>query len=290
MKETASKVWNTLKRWAKEFGWFVSSKIFLKNFAGMIGTVALFILLTFWWMKCYTHHGESLQVHDYMGMEIGEAKKKAKSRSFTAIVADSVFVVGKQGNLVLEQNPLPFSRVKEKRKIYLTISKSQAELVTLPDLVGGNDDYQQYLRRLKLMQVNGKVKAKRFNSKLEPNTILQVFYNGEDITERLSDKFQVQMGSTVEFIVTERGSDQVQLPDLVCKRYDAVSFILDNYNLNLGSVIEDNTVTNRSSAYVWKQKPAYRVGRRLAIGAQVDVYLTQYRPDGCGVNIEEGGE
>ena len=287
MKETASKAWNTLKRWAKEFGWFISSKIFLKNFAGIIGTVALFLFLTFQWMKCYTHHGESLQVHDYIGMNVDEAMDKAKTRSFSAIVSDSVFVVGKPGNTVLEQNPEPFSRVKEKRKIYLTISKNEADLVTLPDLVGGNDDYQQYLRRLKLMQVNGKIKARRFDSKLEPNTILKVFYNEEDITEKLSEKFQIPMGATVDFIVTERGSDRVQLPDLVCKRYDGVSFVLDNYNLNIGSVIEDNTVTNRGTAYVWKQEPAYRVGRRLQIGAQVDLYLTQYRPDDCG-NIEEG--
>ena len=254
----------------------------------MIGTVALFLFLMFWWMKCYTHHGESLQVHDYIGMSAEEAIEKAKSRTFNAIVADSVFVVGKPGNLVLEQNPAPFSRVKEDRKIYLTISKNEADLVTLPDLVGGNDDYQQYLRRLKLMQVNGKIKARRFDSKLEPNTILEVFFNGEAITERLGDKFQVPMGATIEFIVTERGSDRVQLPDLVCKRYEAVSFILDNYNLNVGSIIEDNTVTNRGTAYVWKQEPAYVVGRRLEIGSQVDIYLTQFLPDGCGDSIMEG--
>ena len=177
MKETVNKVWNTLKRWIKEFGWFISSKIFLKNFAGILGTIALFLFVMFLWMKCYTHHGESLQVHDYIGMESEAAIKKAKSRSFKALVADSVFVVGKPGNIVLEQNPSPFSRVKEKRKIYLTVSKNEAELVSLPDLTGGNDDYQQYVRRLKLMQVNGKIKSRRFNSKLEPNTILQVFYN-----------------------------------------------------------------------------------------------------------------
>ncbi|MEL7021695.1 MAG: PASTA domain-containing protein, partial [Bacteroidota bacterium] len=112
-----------LKRFFKELGLFLSSVFFIKNFAAMMGTIALFLVLTFWWMRCYTKHGESLQVHDYTEMELEEAIAKAASRGFEIVVSDSVFIMDRMPNIVLSQNPKPLSRAKEDRSIYLTITK-----------------------------------------------------------------------------------------------------------------------------------------------------------------------
>ena len=116
MKEILDKVLNKLKAVGKEIWYFVSSQIFLKNFGGIVILLSLLLFFTFWWMRCYTKHGESLQVHDYTSMTLQDAIEKANSRSFEIVVNDSIHRPKMEPNVVLTQSPKPFSRVKENRK------------------------------------------------------------------------------------------------------------------------------------------------------------------------------
>ena len=52
----------------------------------MAATMAGLLLLTFWWLKCYTNHGESVQVPSYVGMGFRQAKRNAQSRNFAGLV------------------------------------------------------------------------------------------------------------------------------------------------------------------------------------------------------------
>ncbi|MEO1518417.1 MAG: PASTA domain-containing protein [Bacteroidota bacterium] len=286
MKPFLKKAGDKIKHWAKETYYFLSSKIFLKNFGGITGLVVGIVVLTSWWMKYYTHHGESLQVHDYIGLSLEEASQKAKDLKLQLVATDSQYIVGKPAFEILEQDPAPLSRVKENRKIYVRLTRAIPPLVTLPDIKGGNDDFNQYRRKLALIDVNAKITNRKFSNKLEPNTILEVLFEGNDITEQLAEGFEVPKGSTLDFVVTERGGGQVPIPELVCKRYDAAIFLVGNFNLNVGSVIHDATVTDKYTAYIWKQRPAYNSNRSLRVGEQVDIYLTQYKPDGCPAQSE----
>ncbi len=279
-----------LKKWWREVYLFLFSFYFLKHLVGMVAFLLILLFCTSWWMRCYTNHGESLQVHDYIGLELDDAARKAKSRSFSIVVADSVFIIGKAPNQVIEQDPKPLSRVKENRKIYLTVTKAEADLVPLPDIYSSNDDYQTYRSKLRKLNVKVEIIGREFRSRMEENTILEVVFEGDTITELLEEVYRVPKGSTVGVIVTEKGGGSVPLPDLVCQKYDAARFVIGNYNLNIGSVVKDATVTDLSTAYVWKQSPRYRPEGSLRIGEQVDIFLTQHRPDRCGgseFNIED---
>ncbi len=286
MNGTFAKMWDKLKDFFRETGRFLSSKIFLKNFAGVLVFTVVILLLTSWWLRCYTNHGESLQVHDYIDLPLEDAIKKAESRSFSIVVNDSLYLVGKAPNLVIKQNPKPLSRVKENRKIYLTITASQGDPVTLPNLAGGNDAFDQYKKKLKRVSVAAKITGRRFNNKLAENTILEVIHEGDTITNQLDDGYKVYPGSLVGFIVSERGGGSVSIPNLVCQKYDAARFLVGNYNLNIGSVIQDQTITNRETAFVWKQRPSFDEDGAMRVGEQIDIYLTQYRPDNCPKEIE----
>lgn len=281
IKNILNKTGNGIKKVSMEIFWFLSSKVFLKSFFILIGLFAAILFLTSWWMKCYTNHGESLQVHDYLGLSLEEAQYKAKGRSFKIVVSDSQYIVGKPAYEILEQNPKPLSRVKEDRKIYVRINRAIAPEVKLPGIRSGNDDFNQYRRKLSILDIDAKIIDRKFSNKLEPNTILKVIYEGEDITEKLRDGFSVPKGKTLEFVVTERGGGRVPVPQLICKKYDAGVFLIGNFNLNVGSVIEDATVTDKYTAYIWKQRPQNGGGRTLRVGEQVDIYLTQYPPDNC---------
>ena len=206
MKEKLNQWWTKAKTkgraGAKEVWYFISSAFFLRNFAGMVATLLLFLALIFWWLKCYTNHGESLQVPHYTGLKLEEVIRKADDRNLRIQVMDSTWIEGMQPGLVLEQNPLPFARVKENRTIYLKITKQDPEDVILPSLVGSYD-YDQYANRLSRKGLKATVRERVFDNKLEPNTILHFFFGDEKITETMvNDGYKVPQGSVLEFVIT----------------------------------------------------------------------------------------
>ena len=289
MKERLDKIKVWSKKAGKELYYFVSSGIFLRNFGGIVATIAFALMLTFWWIKCYTKHGESLHIHDYVGMDLNDAIEKAGESSFEIVINDSTFIPGQKANIILGQNPKPQSQVKKNRKIYVLVTKKEGELVELPGLRGGNDDYNNYSKKCKRKYIETQVIKEVFSNKLEPNTILEVYYKDKDITSLLNDGYDILKGDTIQCVVTKRGGGSVPVPELVCKKYDAATFLIGNFNLNIGSVISDNTVTDENSAYVWRQVPRYSATGKMRVGEQIDIYLTQYKPRSCtgqGVNIE----
>lgn len=268
------------KNIGREIFLFLSSGIFLKNLAGMIAVIVGVLALSFFWMSSYTHHGESLQVPSYLDLNIEEAIKQANQQNLKIVVNDSIWSADKPAGTILEQSPIPLSKVKEQRTIYLTITKFQAEEKLLPTLAG-NDNYNYYARRLKQLKINLKIRSKQFSNKLEENTILFLYVNDEKVTARdLKDGVKVPQGAMVEAVVTTRGGGRVNVPDLVCKKYSEAEFIVGGSELSI-SVIKDGTVKSLESAYVWKQNPAYSPGKTLGVGATVDVYVTKRPPAEC---------
>ena len=275
---------NNFKEKAQNIGreilYFLTSKQFLKNLVGMLGLLALLLTLSFFWMSSYTNHGASLQVPSFLNMNIDEAIQKAEQKKLKLVVNDSIWSADKAPGIVLEQSPKPLSKVKEKRTIYLTITKFQAEEKLLPTLAG-NDNYNYYQRRLKQLKVNLKIKSKQFSNKLEENTILYLYVDDKKITAKdLKNGIKVPQGAMVEAVVTTRGGGRVNVPNLVCKKYSEAEFIIGGSQLSI-SVIEDKTVKSLDNAYVWKQSPKFSVGKTLGKGEVIDVYVTKRPPAGC---------
>lgn len=268
------------KNTGREIFLFLSSKIFLKNLAGMIALVAGVLALSFFWMSSYTHHGESLQVPSFLNMTIEEAIHQAKQQNLKLYVNDSIWSADKPAGTILEQSPKPLSKVKEKRTIYLTITKFQAEEKLLPTLAG-NDNYNYYARRLKQLKVNLKVRSKQFSNKLEENTILYLYVNDEKITAKdLKKGINVPQGAMIEAVVTTRGGGRVNVPDLVCKKYTEAAFLVEGSKLSV-TVVPDATVKSLDNAYVWKQVPAYSAGKTLSVGSTIEVRVTKRPPAEC---------
>ncbi len=259
---------------------FFTSKIFLKNLAGMLGLIALLLLVSFFWMSSYTLHGESLQVPSFMNMNIDDAINQANNQNLKVVVNDSIWSADKPAGTVLEQSPKPLSKVKEKRTIYLTITKFQAEEKLLPTLAG-NDNYNYYARRLKQLKVNLKVRSKQFSNKLEENTILYLYVDDKKISASdLKKGVKVPQGATVEAVVTTRGGARVSIPNLICKKYSEAEFIIGGSQLSI-SVIKDGTVKSLEDAYVWKQSPSPSNGKTLTVGSTIDVYVKKRPPADC---------
>jgi UDP-N-acetylmuramate--alanine ligase len=264
---------------------FLTSGIFIRNLIAIIAVVGILFYLTQQWLQMYTNHGESLEVENYEGLALETAIRKAERRSFEIFINDSIYIVDRQPNIVLEQDPPSGSRVKENRRIYLTVTKSTPPEVLLPNLVESGYDYFQYAKKLEALDLKPRIKERQFNKKLAENQILHFFYDGKKITDQdLRDGIKIPKGSILEFVITRRFLDQVPIPNLVCKKYDAASFLITSNNLVIGEVI--GNVADVRNAYIWKQTPAYNAGEMVATGSAITIYVQASRPSGCRAELD----
>ncbi|MEK7256246.1 MAG: PASTA domain-containing protein, partial [Bacteroidota bacterium] len=241
---------DSLKYYLREIWLFLSSPIFLINFAKMVAVVLGLALLTGWALRCHTRHGESVQLNDFTGKHLTDAKRESRDKGFRFEVIDSIWQEGKPGGIIIKQTPNPLSRVKEGRKIYVTVTQWNAEMVRLPLLVESSYDYDRYAAKLAKRSIKARIKERVFDRRQAENTILYLYYEGKKVDETdIKNGFEVPMGATLEFVVTERLTNELQVPDLVCMNFSAAEFLVSNSNLNIGEVVADATVTDRNVAY-----------------------------------------
>lgn len=251
-----------------------------------LGLIALFLigclLLTMLWLRWYTHHGQSLVLPDYVDQHVDDATNDAKEHSFQIRVIDSVYIVGKKGGVIVDQNPVGASKVKEKRKIYVTISKYDAvqiPLRRLPVLYGKSYDRKQK-ELAEGFEIQTKIAGKKYDAGA-PNHILEVIYKGETIidADRRKDNVLIDKGGTLEVIISKITGGSLTMPNLACNLYDEAVFQLQALQLFVGDEVAEADVVDRGAAYVWKQYPD--ANSRVYTGDTVTLYITGSPPADC---------
>ncbi len=259
---------------------FLSSPFFLKNIIGWVLASLGLLILTAYLIRGYTHHGQSLQVHNYRDMELDDAKKLAANRSFQLEVDGEGFDIDKPPGVVLQQTPEPMSEVKRNRTIYVVVNANKAPGVPIPSLATV-DNYTNYCSTLRTRNINCEIRDEEFSGRLAPGTIQKVFFNGEDITDRLRKReIKIPQGSTLEMVITTRTSPTVPIPDLVCLTYKEAEFKLSSNHLVIGKLLGP-TPDDIETAYVIRQEPAFAPEANITIGAPVDLYLSNTPPSNC---------
>jgi beta-lactam-binding protein with PASTA domain len=267
-----------LRRTGVELYSFITTPFVFKNCLAMLGTVMFILSLTFWWLKCYTQHGDSVKVPEYIGMNIRDASRKARARNFGVAISDSVYVQGKSAGEIVAQDPKPGSDVKEGRTIYFTVNKSNPDIIKLPDLAGG-DDYELYSRKIARLGLTPRVVARMPDPRLGPNVIIDVIYHGDTITRELRQGVSVEMGSTIDFVVSEEVVTATFIPDCVGQTLDAAKFLIEANGLLVGSIIPDETTDKYDNeAYVYRQTPKFDPNGSMKRGEQVDLYISREKP------------
>ena len=268
-------MWQRIRRFGVELYAFFTAPFVFKNCLGMFGVVAGFLMLTFWWLKCYTNHGDSMEVPSYVGMSFREAARKARSRDFGVAISDSLYVQGKPPGEIVAQDPKPKSRVKEGRTIYFTVTKNNPDIIKLPPFVTG-EDYDLYSRKLSRLGLKPRIVARVPDPKAGANIILDVVYKGDTITRRIRNGLPVEMGSTIDFIVSEEVTLTVTIPDCVGQTLDAAKFLIQTNELHVGTIIPDGTVSkDDNDAMVYRQSPKYDPNGTMRKGEQIDLYITK---------------
>ena len=266
-----------IRKAGRELWLFVSSGIFLKNAAGMLGLLLVAFLLVNFALKSYTRHGERITVGNFVDMTVTDSRAAAERQQLRIQVLDSVWVGAQREQLVLEQSPRAASEVKEDRTIYLTVTKVLPPEVLLPQFKDYGYDYVRYAQMLEGLDIEARILKEVFDPKQAPGTILYFNIDGKKFTDAdLADGIKLPKGTELSFVITEKQSN-VLLPSLVCKTYDEARFILESYGLRLGSI----NGSESPFAYVYQQRPAAESGRTARSGSAVDLFLSDERPGGC---------
>jgi len=270
-----------LKKIGKEILLFITSKDVLKGLIKMGALLGLILFIVFKTLKIYTNHGQQIQVDELVGLDFAKAQKLAMDKGFKVKITDSLFLVNRKSNEVINQNPEAGSFVKENRTIYLTITKKAADLRKLPGLIG-NYDFDQYAKKLKRLSINAKIQEKVYDGRQEPNSIQYLVYEGQKVTqEDLKAGFKVPMGSEIGAVVTYRYSETTDSPNLSCRTFGEVEFLIQSLDLKIGEVIEDGVITNKETAYVSRQSPEYQPGTLINKGTAFTLYISQSKPENC---------
>ncbi len=263
---------------------FIRSKVLWLNilFMGIL-TVVLLIVLSFW-LDAYTSHGERNELPDFVGRSMEQAEEIARENNYELIVTDSVFLVGKPGNRILNQNPEPGSYVKSNRKVYLTITKNQADLIdfnNISTLYGEN--YERKKRELADgYEIKSKVVGQMYDAG-PAGHIMKVIFEGDTIVTRTyrAKDVKIPKGGTLEFIISKNSGGLVSIPNLTCMTYAEAKFLLNSYKLNVGSAEADGDVEQFNEAYVYKQEPQFSLNKKVEMGTSFTLYIQNEKPKFC---------
>lgn len=259
----------------------------LKQLGYMLAALLGFFLVVIFLLRIFTHHGEKRALPDYTGQFLDIAMEEAEDESFRMAVVDSIFIVGKNGGIILSQTPVAGSLVKRKRTIYVTVTKSKPDEIPssrLPILYGKS--YERKARELQNgFELSSKIVDYQFDAGPE-NYILAVLYNGDTIVsakERKTD-VMIEKGAVLEFVLSKSTGAQLSIPNMVCKSYSEALFLARSLNLNIKDDLEDGA--NKFESFVHAQTPNFSPDSKIVMGDTILLTLKSTKPDFC---VDEDG-
>ena len=114
---------------------FITSKTFLKQLGLAILAIVVLSFLMLRWLSYTTNHGDFETVPELKGKSIEVAEIELKENNLVMQIQDSANFNPKYPKFsVIDQDPPSGEKVKEDRKIYLTLNPSGYRKIQVPDL------------------------------------------------------------------------------------------------------------------------------------------------------------
>lgn len=205
---------------------FFKEKKFYVNLLIILLLCMGLLWLTFRLLNRYTRHDEVYTMPDFIGQDY-HAVERQYAHDFHFFLIDSVYPKGQQPGSIYQQDPLPNSKIKKGRNVYIIIVAETPEKTLMPNL-----------RNLSLRQAIGTLESagldvERLDYRESPykNAILDQYYNGQPIAEGT----ELVKGSKIVLRVgIGRDKDRVKVPNLIGKPAVEAKRLLNLMGLNLG--------------------------------------------------------
>ncbi len=157
---------------------FLTSKTFLKQVLLALVAVVILCFIMLRWLKSSTNHGEFETVPDLTGKSVNVADIELKANKLVMQIQDSAnFNPNYPKFSVIEQDPSPGTKVKESRKIYLTLNPSGYRKIQVPNL--RERTYRQAKPMLEALGFQiGKI---TYENNIGKNLVLKMYHKGNVI-------------------------------------------------------------------------------------------------------------
>jgi beta-lactam-binding protein with PASTA domain len=234
--------------------------VLLHFFLALLMLLVLSILYFYAYLPSSTNHGESITVPNIVGMPVSRMEDELGKRTLRYEV-DSSYSSDYPPLTVLKQYPHAGAKVKEGRKIFISINRVQPPTTRVPNLVDGSVVNADAVLR------SNELKRGRIELVSGPfNVVKEMKYNGRKVEAGTS----VPKGSVIDLVVMDGGSRDIETPDVVGMSVEdaKIPILGSNLNLHVNLVGGDTTGTN---AVILKQKPA--AGENIRVGDVVDLWV-----------------
>ena len=246
-----------------KYSWIVSNLVK----AAVLVVVLLAGAMIF--LNVVTKHNQEITVPDFSNLSVAEASALASQSGMRVEVTDSVFVKRMKKGAVYRQNPKAGSKVKDGRRIILTINATNAKKVTMPNLIGYS--MRQAMAEL---QSRGLVLGKLiYVDDIATNNVLRQLKGNRQIDPGV----MIESESVIDLVVGLNTSDnETYIPDVVGLKHISALDAVHANSLNISKLRFDKSVKNYDdslSAVVYKQNPEPSE-HPVKMGADVTLYLT----------------
>ncbi|OFX60304.1 MAG: hypothetical protein A2046_05720 [Bacteroidetes bacterium GWA2_30_7] len=251
------------------FKFFISKTFFINVGIALIVTVVI-LWITFLSLESFTQHGETIAVPDFRGLTLEEITQLTNEKGLRFEVTDSVYLLDEKKGTVVDQNPPPDFKVKENRKIFVTMNAIMPERVQVPDLVGVSlRQATAYIETFGL-----KVGKLSYIPDIGKNVVLNQKYKGKDIkTGSLIEK-----GKAIDLVLgLGETKERTSVPKIIGMNIEEATTKLAEFSLNIGAIVCDEsikTVKDSSSAKIYKQFPMPMPKSEISLGSGIDIWIT----------------
>jgi beta-lactam-binding protein with PASTA domain len=234
----------------------------------IIGASIAFLFFTFLCLNWYTMHGNYVAVPDVKGKSLYDAKRELEKYDLDYIVVDSTYNESQPPLSVLDQQPRKGAKVKEARKIYLTLNSSQPPSVKVPMII----DNSRRQAELILNSWGLKTGQLIYIPDMAKDAVLNIQINGKIVKPGVS----VPKGTVIDLVLGDGfGNQIVEVPPLTDLTVLEARAVLEAVHLNVGMLLADGRIEDTLNAYVYDQDPKFGQPGKLGPGNTVQLFIRQ---------------
>lgn len=264
-----------------------SIKDFLIHLGVLIGASALIVITIFYiWLPISTNHGETITVPDIQGMAVDELDDFLGRRNLRfEATTDSSYSPNHPPLAVLRQVPAPNTKVKENRKIYVTLNAQSPPKVRMPKV----EDLSLKSAMMVLRSYDLKLGDVRYVPDVFFGVVHEAKMNGRSVLEGE----RIEKGSVIDLVAGDGyGNTVFQSPNLIGLEQEEAEVAIIGSGLKVGKIrttdkplagfdaldsLGNDMIEYRDIAPGTVQNQYPRPERRVKIGDPIDIWI--YKPD-----------
>jgi beta-lactam-binding protein with PASTA domain len=266
-----------MKKWIAQ----ITRKPLWVNMLAAVAAVFLFLLIFFGSLSLLTGHGKIQRVPSITGQNVLAATKTLEAAGFDVVIQDSVFIDTLAKQAVVRQIPDAESMVKNGRTIYLTINRTVAPQVEMPNLAG----FSVKSAEMYLISLGLRLGELSYRPDIARNAVLEQLLGDRPIAPGT----KIAIGTVINFVLgSGEGMGEVEVPQLEGLTFEAAKMMLQTMNINLGAVVAVTPITDSAVSFIVRQSPAalsdsldisgFKLPNKMKPGQLMDLYISNTAP------------